>query len=127
MNQGRLKATDQCIRQLSTAMSTVSLYSVEHQQVLRLCRGAHDRLSEALAEEAELSLMRVDDQLAVAGQPLANSLYVDRFARMLKTCGIGHVKFLKGLLVEELQQLVGALARRNTTVRSSDHLRLGQV
>jgi len=127
MNQERLKAMDQCIRQLSTAMSTASLYNAEHQQVLRLCRGAHDSLGEALAEENELSLMRVDDQLAVAGQPLADSLYMDRFSRMLKTCGIGHIKFLKGLPVEELQQMVGALARRNTTVRSSDHLRLGQV
>ncbi len=127
MIPARLKAMDQFVRQLSTAVSTASLYSAEHQQVLRMCRNAYDCLSEALAEENELSLMRVDDQLAVAGHSLAASLYINRFARMLKTCGIGHVKFMREVAVEELQRLVGALARRDTTVRSSDHLRLGQV
>ena len=46
---------------------------------------------------------------------------------MLKTRGIGHVKFLREVSVEELQGLIGALARRDATVHSSDHLRLGQV
>jgi len=127
MNPVRLKAMDQCIRQLSTAVSTASLYSADHQQVVRLCRNAYGCLAEALAEEQELSLMRVDDQLAVAGQPLAASLYVDRFARMMKTCGIGHVKFVREIANEELQHLVSALSRRDASVRSSDHLRLGQV
>ena len=127
MNPVCLKAMDQCIRQLSTAVSTASLYSADHQQVVRLCRNAYDYLAEALVEEQELSLMRVDDQLAVAGQPLAASLYVDRFARMMKTCGIGHVKFVREIASEELQHLVSALSRRDATVRSSDHLRLGLV
>lgn len=127
MNPTRLKAMDQCVRHLSTAVSTASLYNTRHQQVLRLCRSAYDSLGEALAEEDELSLMRVDDQLAVAGHPLAASLYIDRFARMLKTCGVGHVKFMKAVAVEELQRFVSALSERETAVRSSDHLRLGQV
>lgn len=127
MNPTRLKAIDQCVRQLATAVSTLSLYSAEHQQVLRLCSSAYDCLGEALAEEEELSLVRVDDQLAVGGHPLAASLYTDKFARMLKTCGIGHVKFMREMEVEELQRLVSALSGRDTTVCSSDHLRLGQV
>jgi HD-GYP domain-containing protein (c-di-GMP phosphodiesterase class II) len=127
MNPARIKAMDQCLRQLTTAVSTASLYSARHQQVLRLCRNAYGLLNEALAEELALSVMRVDDQLAVDGQPLVSSLYIDRFARMLKTRGIGHVKFLREVSVEELQGLIGALARRDATVHSSDHLRLGQV
>lgn len=127
MNQVRANAMDQCLRQLSTAVSTASLYSPGHRQVTRLCAGAHGSLGVALGEDHGVSLMRVDDQLAVEGQPLDASLYIDRFARMLRLHGIGHVKFLKEITVEELQELVAALSRREASVHSSTHLRLGQV
>ena len=127
MNPTHVEVMDQCIRYLTTAVSTASLYNAEHQQVLRLCGNAHEKLGEFLAEKNELSLMRVDDQLAVDGQPLVASLYIDRFARLLKMRGIGNVKFLSKVTVQELQGLVGALARRDETVCSSDHLRLGLV
>lgn len=127
MNRERIKAMDQCVRHLATAVSTASLYGQGHQQVLRLCSNAHDRLRIALAEDAGVSLLRVDDQLAVENHSLEASIYADRFARMLKTCGIGHVKFLQDVTIEELQKMVSAVARRDATVRSSDHLRFGQV
>lgn len=127
MTRAPSKIMDQCLRQLVTAVSTASLYSIGHQQVLRLCNLAQVSLQEAVGDGQDVSLVRVDDQLAVDGRPLASSLYVDRFARMLKTRGIGHIKFLRGVSVGELQGLVGALARRDDSVRSSDHVRLGQV
>jgi HD-GYP domain-containing protein (c-di-GMP phosphodiesterase class II) len=127
MSQRRMKEMDQCVRHLATAVSTTSLYGHGHQQVLRLCENARVRLENSLGEEAGLSLKRVDDQLAVENQSLEPSIYSDRFARMLKSCGVGHVKFLKGLTIGELQQMVDSLARRDTTVRSSEHLRFGQI
>lgn len=127
MNSTRLNAMDQCLRRLSTAASTASLYHEDHQQVVHLCREAYSSLTTAIADEEELSLLRVDDQIAIAGQPLAASLYINRFARMLKTRGVGHVKFIRGVSLLEIQGLVHALARRGETVHSSDHIRLGQV
>jgi len=127
MSQLRVKEMDQCVRHLATAVSTTSLYGHGHQQVQRLCSKAKASLEIALGEEASVSLMRVDDQLAVANQALDASIYSDRFARMLKTCGIGHIKFMKELTTGELLQMVSALARRDKTVHSSDHLRFGQV
>lgn len=127
MNPAHLKAMDQCLRHLTTAVSTAGLYGAGHTQVQHLCRRALDSLMVALGEASGISLLRVDDQLAVEGEPLTASLYLDRFARMLKRCGIGHVKFLKEITLQELQGLVSALARREGSVRSSEHLRLGQV
>lgn len=127
MTQVNTKAMDECVRQLTTAVSTASLYSSGHQQVLRLCGKAHVNLMLALGEEAALSLMRVDDQLAVDDQPLASSVYVDRFARMLKTCGVGHIKFMKYTTIAELQKMVGAVASRDAGVRSTENIRFGQV
>ncbi len=127
MNQTRINAMDQCVRQLSTAISTASLYDANHQQVVRLCSSARAYLGEALSEESGLSLMRVDDQLAVDGEPLVESLYTDRFAKTLKTRGVGHIKFLRDVTAQELQCLVKSLAARDEVIRSTDHLRLGQV
>lgn len=127
MNSVRIKAIDQCLRQLSMAVSTASLYSPDHQQVVNLCSHALGSLGEAFAEDAELSLLRVDNQLAVDGQPLAASLYLDRFARVLKTSGIGHLKFLRNVKADEILQFIGALASRETSINSTEHLILGQV
>lgn len=127
MNPAHLKVMDQCLRHLTTAVSTASLYGAGHAQVQHLCRRALDSLVVVVGESSGISLMRVDDQLAVEGQPLTASPYLDRFARMLKRCGVGHVKFLKEITLQELQSLVSALARREASSRSSEHLRLGQV
>lgn len=127
MSQLRMKEMDQCVRHLATAVSTTSLYGHGHQQVQRLCDNARASLENSLAEEASVSLKRVDDHLAVENQALNPSIYTDRFAHMLQSCGIGHVKFMKGLTNEELQQMVAALSRRDKKVHSSEHLRFGQI
>jgi len=127
MNPTRLEAINHCLRMLTTAISTASLYNAGHPQVGRLCAEARERLGVALAEDSDISLMRIDDKLAVNGHPLSSSLYVDRFARLMKAGGVGHIKFLRDVTTGELLELVEAMARRDTTIRSSAHLRLGQV
>jgi hypothetical protein len=91
MNLEQLNAMDQCLRHLTTAASTASLYDPGHQQVRRHCRQAHAELLQALGSGEGLSLLRVDDQLAVEGHRLDRSLYAERFALLLKRRGIGHV------------------------------------
>ena len=127
MDMNRLRAIDQCLRHLSTAISTSKLYSVEHNQVKNLCKMAHASLLEAMAAESGMSLMRVDEQLAIDEHPLDRSMYIERFARLLKLNGIGHVKFARNLSVEELHAFVVSLSGFEKVAHSSENLRLGQI
>lgn len=127
MDLKRLGALDHCLRHLATAISTAKLYSVEHKQVEKLCTMAHSTLLEAMAEEGAVSLMRVDEQLAIDEHPINRSMYIERFARLLKMHGIGHIKFLRNITSQELHGLVSCLAGSGKVAHSSDNLRLGQV
>jgi HD-GYP domain-containing protein (c-di-GMP phosphodiesterase class II) len=127
MDLNRLRAVDHGLRHLSTAISTAKLYSVEHKQVKKLCKMAYSCLQDALAGDSSLSLMRVDEQLAVDNHPLGRSMYLDRFARLLKMNGVGHIKFINSVTDEELHGLVASLSSTEKIIHSSDNLRLGQV
>lgn len=116
------------IRHLASAVSTASLYPLEHQQVRHLCQAALNSLQEALSERDELPLLRVDDQLVVSGMPLPPNIYVGRLAQMLKYRGIGHLRIHRKLEEHELLSLVGSLAnRKGAEIVSTDNLRLGRV
>ena len=127
MNRQLGRSIDQFLRHLATAVSTARLYSLEHTQVKKLCQMAHSGLLEVMAGEGAMSLLRVDEQLAIDEQPLGRTLYNERFARLLKLSGIGHIKFLRNITAEELHTLVGSLAGREQVAHSSENLRLGQV
>lgn len=127
MNGKQFQAVTQSLRYLTTATSTAGLYAPEHPQVVRLCQQAHAELLRGMAEREELSLLRVDDQLAIDGQPLERNLYTERLALMLKRRGIGHVKFTTGIEVTELHALATGLFGALSGMQSSRHLRLGQV
>ncbi len=127
MNSDQFLAINQCLRHLTTATSTAGLYAPDHPQVARLCQQAHEELVRGMAGRAEVSLLRVDDQLAVEGQPLGRTLYTERFALLLKRRGIGHLKFTSGIAVEELTSLSATLIGAQTAMLSSRNLRLGQV
>ena len=127
MNTEQFHAVAQCLRHLTTATSTAGLYAPGHPQVVRLCRQAHVELLRGMAGVEELSVLRVDDQLAIDGEPLDRSLYTERLALLLKRRGIGHLKFTSGIEAEELVALSAALSGSPDGVLSSRHLRLGQV
>ncbi|MBE0577528.1 MAG: HD domain-containing protein [Desulfuromonadales bacterium] len=127
MDLNRLGSVDHCLRHLTTAVSTAKLYSVEHTQVRKLCRMAHTSLLEAMYGEGGMSLLRVDEQLAIDEHPLDRSMYIQRFARLLKMNGIGHIKFLHSVSAEELHGLVASLSSSEKVTCSSENMRLGQV
>ena len=127
MRLNQLSAIDQCLRHMTTAISTAKLYSIEHKQVKTLCRKALSCLQEAMGEESSLSVMRVDEQLAMNEHPLERSMYVDRFARLIKKKGVGHIKFVRNVSDEELYALITSLASSEIVSHSSENVRLGQV
>jgi HD-GYP domain-containing protein (c-di-GMP phosphodiesterase class II) len=127
MNLNRLKAVDICLRHLTTAISTSKLYSAEHKQVKKLCRMAHSSLLDAIGEQENLSLIRVDEHLAIDKHPLERSMYIERFARLIKMSGIGHIKFSRNVTFDELYALLNSLAGSGKITHSSENIRLGQV
>ncbi len=127
MDLTRMKVMDQALRHITTAVSTAKLYSPGHQQVVWLAKQSHGCLMEALAGDAAISLKRVDEQLAIEGYPLTRTMYIDRFARLIKQRGIGHLKFCQGLTDREIHDLVAALAGTEKVIESSANVRLGQV
>jgi len=127
MSLNRVGSINLCLRHLSTAVSTARLYSVEHMQVRKLCEKAHSALLEAMDGERDMSLLRIDEQLAIDEQPLNRSMYVERFTRLLKMNGIGHVKFLRNISDKELHGLIVSLSGSKKVTNSSENLRLGQI
>ncbi|MDH3544680.1 MAG: hypothetical protein OEM65_06105, partial [Desulfuromonadales bacterium] len=127
MNLKRLNAVDHCLRHLTTAISTSKLYSAEHKQVKKLCRMAHSSLLDAIDGQENLSLIRVDEHLAVDEHPLERSMYIERFARLIKMSGIGHIKFSRNVTFDELHALLSSLGGSGKVTHSSENIRLGQI
>lgn len=127
MNFHHLGSMDHCLRHLVTAISTAKLYSTNHQQVKKLCQMSHASLLEAMETQNAISLKRVDEQLAVNEHPMNRTMYIERFARILKKKGIGHIKFLQNVSTSELNRLISDLAGAEKVIKSSDNIRLGQV
>jgi len=130
MSGNRHENVQNCIRHLVSAISNASLYSLEHQQVGRLCAAACNDLIEAMANEDDVDLLLVDNELVFADTPLTGSMYVNRFSLALKNRGIGRLRLLQGVTVQELKLLVACLARQaeaDTEVCSTDHVRFGRL
>jgi HD-GYP domain-containing protein (c-di-GMP phosphodiesterase class II) len=118
------------IRQVTTALSTSLLYSLEHQQVTRLCAAALESLRSALGDDAELSILVIDDELVAGNRPIPNSMYINRFVQTLKGRGIGNIRFLRGISTQELKTLLAGLTRHSASadeLRPTDNIRFGRV
>ena len=118
------------IRQMTTAVSTSQLYSLDHEQVQRLCVAAAENLSLATGDEPGISLLLIDDELVAWDRPLETSMYINRFCQALKTRGIGHLRLQKKVTPEELRQMIPLLSRAplpDEEIRSTENIRFGRV
>jgi len=117
------------VRNMATAVSNASLYSLDHPQVTRLCGHSLAELESILLESREISLLLIDNELISGGVSLGSSLYISRFVQLLKTRGIGHIKLTAGITVDELRHLVESLRKgnRDAETRSTEHLCFGKV
>ena len=117
------------VRTIVTAISSAGLYSLDHPQVIKLYSSALLELEQLLSETAELSLLLIDNEFVSEGTALGNSLYMSRFAELLKAKGIGHIKFIAGIQRDELRYLVEALRKANkgADMHPTEHLRFGKV
>ena len=116
------------IRHLLSAAAAAGLYGMSHQQVIRLVEVAHASLNKALIIRPDIALLEVDGELVIDAEPQPFSLVLDRFARMLRERGIGHLRFLAGVPLDELTQFISALARQDQDMLvSASFIRIGRV
>ena len=125
----RRAALEEFIRHLAAAVSTAVLYPLEHPQVDELVGAAHAELNLALGENPEVTLLRLEDSIVADGRPLPSTLYLKRFARMLRERGIGHLRIAHRIGREELLSFAGILAGRRSIAefRPSENLQVGKV
>jgi len=116
-------------RQLATAISTVSLYSSKHHQVQRLCSSILANIEKVLEDKKDISLVVIDNGLIVDGIPLGESLLINRLAQNLALRGIGHIKLVRGVKLEEILAMVENLSKRNSgcVISSTSNIRYGKV
>lgn len=118
------------IRSLTTAISNSLLYSPEHHQVTRLCESAHKDLLAAIANDQELSLLLIDDELIYKEHPLPYSMYQNRFCQALKNRGISHLRLMGSITRNDIMMLIKMLSSPVSSldeIRSSDNVRFGKV
>ena len=130
MNTERRKLLQDFIYHLAVAVANASLYSADHPQVTSQIGQAMAGLEYLMADIAELALVLVDNLLFYEGKPLERSLYLSRFGLELKFRGIGQIKILRTVTLQELKMLIRMLARQGSDeseVRSSDNIRFGKV
>lgn len=129
MRTDRSTSLQNFARHFATAISTVSLYSPEHHQVERLCSLTLSDLEEAMAGHHDFSLVIIDNQMVVEGLPLEASLSVARLAQALTVRGIGHIRILRGVTMDEILCVVVSMSKKNShrEIRSTAHIRFGTV
>jgi len=129
MKSDRSAAFQNFARHFANAISTVSLYSSGHHQVGRQCSLTLSDLEDALAGQQELSVVIIDNQMVVEGMPLEESLPVSRLSQTLTARGIGHIKVLRGVTLDEIVTVAGSLSKQNSRgeVCSTAHIRFGKV
>jgi HD-GYP domain-containing protein (c-di-GMP phosphodiesterase class II) len=129
MNPPCMKSIHNFVRNMATAVSNASLYSLDHPQVTKLCRNSLAEMRGFLSEDEEISLLLIDDELIAKGVSLGSGLYISRFVQLLKSKGIGHIKLTDGITVDELRHLVDSLRKGtlSTETLSTEHLHFGKV
>jgi len=122
--------TQDVIRYLLSASANASLYSTGHPQVVRLGEQLYDSLCATLDEVGELSLMVIENELIINGRPQEFSLFLNRFAQILRARGIEHIKILRGITRPEVESLIislSSLTGPEAEMVSSEHLRFGRL
>ncbi len=119
------------IRHLLSATANASLYGMEHPQVERLTSQSFTSIGEILKSRPEVTLMVVENELIIDGQPQELGLFLDRFTQILKSRDIGTIKLLYGITKLEVNALIRGLSNQSDggtlAIASSDHIRFGKV
>lgn len=119
------------IRHLLSATANASLYGMAHPQVARLSQQAFASIDAILQSRADITLLLVENELVIDGQPQDLSLFLGRFTQVMKARGVGTLTFQAGMAKNEIDALICSLAKQTAdggqAMASSEHVRLGKV
>lgn len=119
------------IRHLLSATANAALYGMGHPQVARLSIQAFTSVDLMLQSHPEISLLVVENELVIDGQPQDLTLFLNRFIQILKSRGVGTIKLKTGITKQEISNLISGLAKQSDDnpqmVESSEHIQLGKV
>lgn len=119
------------IRHLLSATANASLYGTGHPQVDRLSSQVFASICEILESRPDFTLLVVENELIIDGQPQELTLFLNRFTQILKSRGIGTIKLQSNITKSEVDALICGLAKQqddgNQTIDSSEHVRFGKV
>ena len=129
MSDTRIQSLLEFIRHIASGVTTASMYPLEHQQVQLLCTQALECFREAVCDQQELSIQRIDDQIIFEGQPLGGGMYPIRFAGMLKHRSVGLLRITDQVEHQEIVQFVGSLAKgkEKADLHSTRNIRYGKL
>ena len=112
MNSVQKQSFGEFVRCTVTAVSNGSLYTGDHPQVNRLCQKALIHLNESMEGQAEISFMGIDGAIVCEGEPIVDSLFLSRFAQILKTNEVEHVEVHRGVTFQELHTFTTRLIKK---------------
>ena len=129
MSDTRIQSLLEFIRHIASGVTTASMYPLEHQQVQLLCTQALECFREAVCDQQEISIQRIDDQIIFEGQPLGGGMYPIRFAGMLKHRSVGLLRITDQVEHQEIVQFVGSLAKgkEKADLHSTRNIRYGKL
>lgn len=119
----------QALALLTAAVTNVGLYPPTHPQVAPYIDKAHESLSALLEENAQLTVLLIDDDLISNNRKLSfpGSGGV-ALAKALKKKGVGRISFITGLPRSHLERLIQGLAAADKkTLRPTSCIKLGKI
>jgi HD-GYP domain-containing protein (c-di-GMP phosphodiesterase class II) len=119
------------VRHLLSASANAALYGTAHPQVVRLSAQAFAVISAILESQPDITLIVVEHELIIGGQPQHLGLFLDRFTQILSSRGIGALKLLSGITKPDIDALICRLAGQQDDgaerVETSEYIRLGKA
>jgi len=130
MNPEKKDRVQAFIRALVPALTKARQYTVSHQETISSIEIACRRLKQAIGNERSLAIMAIDDKIVIQEQTLEETLYTSRLIGLLRTRGIEHITFGRGITSEELASFVGMLStnpKRSQPINNLPHIQVGSV
>ena len=92
-----------------TALTKSHQYTTVHKEAVSSIKFAYLHLVNAIGSDDCVSFLIIDDKIVIHEEPLDDALYTSRFVRFFKTRGVEHLKFSRGVSLEELSSFMKAL------------------
>ncbi|HAA03372.1 MAG TPA: hypothetical protein DCE18_08370 [Syntrophobacteraceae bacterium] len=117
------------ISQLTAAISSVRLYSLDHPYVVQYSESAYSELNRLLRFMASVTFFLAGNSIVIKDRPLVGAgQFLEKFISILKEKGVERVTFEIGLTKSELLDFIASLAAKgDVPVRSSLRIRVGKV